>query len=130
MSKRRAPALVFCGLIVALVFAFAAPAMAAPSLTWQTETVYYDSQGRLIIEGYFFNNGTRTVNWVNRFDVQVNFRRGNSDWWQQAAANYYDLNVFLNPGDSVRWTFRILNAGYSQFDYWNVRWSVNYQYND
>ncbi|MDR7866994.1 MAG: hypothetical protein RIN56_09230 [Sporomusaceae bacterium] len=128
MFKRCLP-VYFCGLLlVLLLMAFAPPAMASPSLSWHTDTVYYDSQNRIVIEGYFFNNGSRTVTWVNRFDVQVHFRQAATDWWRHASASYYDLNVYLNPGDSLRWTFRITNVGYSYFDYWNVKWNVNYQY--
>lgn len=117
-----------CTTLVCIIIGFASMAMAAPSLQWHTDSVYYDPQGRLIIEGYFYNNGTRTVIGVNRFDVSVWFRQQNTNWWEQAAASYYDLNVYLNPGQSVRWTFRILDVSYSYFDYWNIRWNVNYQY--
>jgi hypothetical protein len=128
LFKRRLPVF-FCGLLlVLLLMGFSTPAIAAPSLSWHTDTVYYDSHGRIVIEGYFYNNGSRTVTWVNRFDVQVYFRQAGTDWWRQAAASYYDLNVYLNPSDSLRWTFRITNVSYSYFDYWNVRWNVNYQY--
>ncbi|HWQ60881.1 MAG TPA: hypothetical protein VN521_01135 [Negativicutes bacterium] len=128
MSKRCFPA-ILCGLLLLIVIVgFSATALASPSLSWQTETVYYDNQGRIVIEGYFYNNGTYAVTWVNRFDVQVYFRQANTDWWSQAAASFYDLDVALNPGDTLRWTFRIYNVSYAYFDYWNVRWNVNYQY--
>jgi hypothetical protein len=118
-----------CGLLLwVMVIGFAATAAAAPSLTWQTDRVYYDSSGRIVIEGYFYNNGSQTVNWVNWFDVQVYFRQANTNWWQQASATFRDVNVYLEPGDSVRWTFRIHGVDYAYFDYWNVKWNVNYNY--
>ena len=128
LFKRRLPIIVCSMVLLLVIVGFSAQAQAAPSLFWQTDTVYYDNDGRLVIEGYFSNNGTQPITWVNRLDVQVFFRQANTDWWLQAAASFYDLNVYLNPGDSLRWTFRIYNVTYANFAYWNVRWNVNYQY--
>lgn len=111
-----------------MIFGFASTAMAAPSLQWHTDRVYYDSQEAVVVEGYFLNNGTRTITWLNWDNVKVYFRQQNTGWWLQAEATYRDLNVYLNPGDSIRWTFRITDAGYSYFDYYNVKWNLNYQY--
>lgn len=120
--------LIACLLTFVLILAFASSALAAPSLSWQTGNVYFDHQGRIVIEGYFYNNGTRTVTWVNRHDVQVYLRQANTNWWLHAAGSFYDLNLYLVPGDSARWTFRIYNVDYAYFDYWNVKWNVNYNY--
>lgn len=118
-----------CGtLLVLLLVGFTAAALAAPQLTWHTDSVYYDSQGRIVIEGYFYNSGTRTITWVNRHDLQVWFRQNHTNWWHHASASFYDLNIQLHPGDSVRWTFRIYNVEYAYFNYWNVKWNVNYNY--
>jgi hypothetical protein len=111
-----------------LVLGIASTAMAAPGLQWQTDRVYYDGSGRMIIEGYFYNNGTRVINWVNWHNVKVYFRRYDSDWWLAAGATFYDLNLHLYPGDSVRWTFRIYDVERYHFDYWQVKWNVNYNY--
>ncbi|MDD4599886.1 MAG: hypothetical protein PHQ46_02320 [Negativicutes bacterium] len=116
--------IVLCGLLAG----FSSTALAAPSLHWQTDQVYYDNDGRLIIEGYFYNNGTRTITWINWQAVKVYFRQQNTGWWLQAAATFNDLNVTLYPGDSIHWTFRITNASLVYFDYWNVKWDANYQY--
>ena len=115
-------------LTVVLVAGFAATAMAAASLQWHTDRVYYDNSGRIIIEGYFYNNGTRVINGVNWHAVKVYFRQAGSDWWLAAGATFYDLNVYLYPGESVRWTFRIYDVDYYQFDYWRVNWNVNYNF--
>ena len=120
--------LIACLLCIALVLGIASVAMASPHLAWQTERVYYDNHGRIVVEGYFYNNGTRTVTWVNRHDLQVYFRQVNTNWWHHASASYYDLSVYLAPGDSIRWTFRITNVEYAYFDYWHVKWNVNYNY--
>lgn len=116
--------IIMCGLMIGL----ASTAFAAPSLQWHTEQVYYDSQGRLIIEGYFYNNGTRVITWVNWQTMDVYFRQQNTGWWLQARGVFNDLNLTLYPGESIRWTFRITDVNYTYFDYWNVKWNVNYQY--
>lgn len=121
--------LVICFMVLlGLMAGLTTTALAAPSLHWQTEQVYYDNQGRLVIEGYFYNNGTRTITWINWHAVSVYFRQYNTRWWRQAQATFRDLNVTLQPGDTLRWTFRITNVDYSYFDYWDVKWNVNYNY--
>jgi hypothetical protein len=116
--------------VLALMMIIAIPmaAVAAPSLEWQTERVYYDLSDQLVIEGYFFNNGTATINWVNWMRFQVFFRRQYSDWWLQAEATFEKIDVFLPPGDAIRWQFNITDVDYQRFDYWNVRYSVNFNY--
>jgi hypothetical protein len=122
--------LLACGLLFCMLMISLAPAaIASPQLHWNTDRVYYDSQGRIIIEGYFENTGTQTITWINWMEIWVYFRQANTNWWLQASATARDLNVTLDPGDTVRWTFRISNAGHSYFDYWNVKWNVNYKYN-
>lgn len=115
-------------LTAALLAGFAATALAAPSLQWQTDRVYYDNSGRVVLEGYFYNNGTQVINWVNWHTVKVFFRQANTGWWQAASATFYDLDLYLYPGDTVRWTFRIYDVNYHYFDYWRVTWNVNYNY--
>ena len=121
--------IVACIVLTAMmVVGFAATAMASASLQWHTDRVYYDTEGRIVVEGYFYNNGTRIINWVNHHTLKVYFRRANSDWWLAAGATFYDLNLYLYPGDSVRWTFRIYDVDHYRYDYWRVNWNVNYQY--
>jgi len=117
-----------CLLVCLMAFGSMSTAMAQPSLQWHTDSVYYDTQGRIVIEGYFFNNGTRTITWVNWDNVKVYFRQKNTGWWLQAETTYRDLNIYLNPNESTRWTFRITDVGYTYFDFYDVRWNVNYQY--
>lgn len=118
-----------CLLLTAMMVAgFAATAWAAPGLQWHTDRVYYDDSGRIVVDGYFYNNGSRVVNWVNWYTVKVYFRQYNSDWWLAAGTTFYDLNVRLYPGDTVRWRFRIANVDYYRFDYWQVNWNVNFNF--
>jgi len=123
--------LLVCGILLAiLMIGLASTAMAAPQLQWNTDRVYYDNQGRLVIEGYFENTGSQTITWVNWMEIWVNFRQANTNWWLQASATARGLNVTLNPGDTLRWTFRIQGVDRAYFDYWNVKWNVNYNYNN
>lgn len=122
---------VACAVLLCVLLAgFAPTVLAAPQLQWTTDRVYYDSQGRLILEGYFENTGDRTITWVNWMQIWVYFRQANTNWWLQASATARDLNIYLEPGQTRRWTFRIYNVGYSYFDHWNVRWNINYNYNN
>ena len=119
--------IIVCLLLVFGVFAgIGAGAEAAASLHWQTQAVYYDDAGRIVIEGYFYNNGTVPIVWVNWFAVKVFFRNADSNWWLATTANFNGLNLQLYPGDSRHWTFYIYNARQYRFDYWQVNWSVNY----
>lgn len=120
---------VACFLLTAMMaVGLAATAWAAPGLQWHTDRVYYDDSGRIIVDGYFYNNGSRIIDWVNWHTVKVYFRQANSDWWLAASTTFYDLNLYLYPGDSVRWKFRISNVDYYRFDYWQVNWNVNYNF--
>lgn len=125
MTKR---VLIALCMVCILLVGSASAVMAAASLEWNTERVYYEAADKLIIQGYFYNNGTRTINWVNWHDVKVYFKQQDTNWWLQAGATYRNLNVNLAPGESVRWTFRITGVTYNYFDYYDVKWTVNYQY--
>lgn len=115
-------------LICILLAGLTATVSAAPSLQWHTDRVYYDDQGRLIVQGYFYNNGTHTITWINWHKLWVYFRQAGTDWHLQASATFTNLNTTLRPGDSVGWTFRITNVEYTAYDYWNVQWNVNYNF--
>lgn len=129
MNNRRLR-LLACGiLLVAVSLAWGSAAIAAPSLQWNSDSVYFDNRGILYIEGYFYNNGTHTITWVNWHQVDVYFRQNNTNWWHHTAATFRDINLYLYPGESKRWTFRIHNVDPAYFDFWRVTWNVNYNYN-
>jgi hypothetical protein len=115
-------------LLCLVMIGFSSTALAAPSLQWHSDYVYYDSNGLLVVEGYFFNAGTNTVTWVNWLELEVYFKGRYTQWWLQAKVTYENLNVYLYPGDTARWTFRITNVDFTYFDYWNVTGNVNYHY--
>ncbi|MEG6584249.1 hypothetical protein [Dendrosporobacter sp. 1207_IL3150] len=120
--------LLVCLTLICLLAGFTSTALAAPSLQWYTDQVYYDNLGRLIIDGYFYNSGTRIIKWVNWLEMNIYVRQHSTRWWLQESATFRDLNVTLYPGESIRWKFRIHNVDYAYFDYWDVKWRVNYQY--
>jgi hypothetical protein len=115
-------------LVFILIIGISSIVYAAPSLKWSTDSVYYNSQGNLVVEGYFYNDGTRIVNWVNNLNLQVYFRNINTDWWLKANTSFKNLNVFIRPGEISRWTLRISDVDYSYFDYWYVGGRIDYTY--
>jgi hypothetical protein len=115
-------------LVFILIIGISSIVYAAPSLKWSTDTVYYNSQGILIVEGYFYNDGTRTVNWVNKLTLQVYFRTVTTDWWLKANSLFENLNVYVRPGEISRWTLQISDVDYTFFDYWNVGGHIEYTY--
>lgn len=120
---------IICGILIFVLSIACIPtAMAAPSLQWETEKVYFD-RGSLFLEGYFYNNGTRTITWVNWHDINVYFKRPNTQWWHHAAATFRGLNLYLPPGETKRWTFQIYDVRYTNYQYWRVNWDVNFNYN-
>ena len=115
-------------LVFVLIFTVSASVMAAPSLKWCTDSVYYDNQGNLVVAGYFYNDGTRTVTWVNWMNIQVYFRNIATNWWLKTKTTFRDLNVCIQPGETSRWTLRITDVNYSYCDYWYVDWQADYNY--
>lgn len=111
-----------------MIIGVAAAVYATPSIQWNTENIYYDSSGTLVIDGYFFNNGTRTIHWVDSHKVRVYFRTRNQDWWLQAETIFFDLNVNIRPGEASHWTLKITNVDYEYFEYWLVEWETNFRY--
>jgi hypothetical protein len=115
-------------LVLVLVIGLTTTISAAPSIKWYVNNVYYDDQGNLAVAGYFYNDGTRTVTWVNRINLQVYFRTSGNGWWLKTRATFEDLNVNIRPGEISRWTLRITDVDYSYFDYWYVDWQADYTY--
>lgn len=113
-------------LVLVLIFGITSSIYAAPSLKWSTDSVYYDNSGNLVVTGYFFNDGTRIVLRVNYINIQVYFRNIAANWWLKAKTSFRDLNVYIRPGETSRWTLRITDVDYSYCDYWYVDWQVDY----
>ncbi len=124
IRKLIAAGLLFCILMIG----FSAGAQAAPSLKWNTDAVHYDDQGRLVVEGYFYNDGTRVVSWVKSHHIQVYFRTRSTAWRLQVETTFSGLNVYLRPGESSRWTLRITNVDIADYEYWYINWQVEYEY--
>lgn len=113
-------------LVLLLLCAFASSALAAPHLSFIAQNVYYNDYGDLIIHGYFYNDGTKTIDRINTTNLYVYFRNNGSDWWLASSATWQNINVVLNPGDSHHYNLRITNPNRYQFDAWRVTGSVNY----
>lgn len=121
--------LVVCGIMLLVISAVCmSTAMAAPSLDWRTESVYFDRAGNLILDGYYYNNGSNIVWWVNWQKINVYFKQPNSVWWHHATGLFRDMNLYLRPGESKRYTLRIRNVNYAHFQFWRTDGDINYQY--
>jgi len=94
-------------------------------LEWRTTAVYYDD-GQLVLKGYFYNDGTRSIDRINSVNLRVFFRQNGTDWWLASSGIWYDLDIYLDPGDSYYCNLRINHPNYYKFDYWRVDGSVNY----
>lgn len=116
-------------ILVSLVVLSNVPtAEAAANLQWNSTNVYFNDNGRLIIEGYFVNAGDTTVDYVNRIDFSVDVRNYGGDSWRLANFFVGDQNVYLRPGERADWTFWFDDASYTTFDQWKVRWHVDYHW--
>ncbi len=111
-----------------MIIGVAVAAHANPSIQWHTENVYYDSPGKLIIEGYFYNNGTRPIYWIDSHRVQVYFRTHDQEWWLQVETIFYDFNLTIRPGEASYWRLQINDVDYQDFEYWLVHWETNFRY--
>ena len=125
MKFNRCKALTCLALVVLFIVSSSAIALAAPHLEWCTTAVYYDD-GQLIIKGYFYNNGTRSIDRVNELKLQILFRQNGGDWWVASSGYWYDFDIYLDPGDSRYYNLRIKNPNYYRFDHWKVLGNVNY----
>ena len=112
-------------LVIVFIVSYSTTAFAAPHLEWCTTAVYYDD-GQLVIKGYFNNNGSTTIDRINSIRLQVYFQRNGSNWWLASIGNWYDLDVYLDPGDSHYFNLRITNPNYYNFDTWRVVGNFNY----
>jgi hypothetical protein len=74
--RARGLRVLICTVIVAVFFvASASVAFAGASVKWYTAGVYYDGTGRMIISGYFKNEGTVTVDRINWITLNVELMR-------------------------------------------------------
>lgn len=119
-----------CILLLA-VFAFCctAAAAAAPHLDWCTTAVDYDD-GHMVIRGYFYNNGTRSIDRITAVNLSVYLRQKGSDWRLASSGIWSDIHVYLAPGDLYQCNLRINHPGYYRFDYYRVEGSVSYHLAD
>ena len=116
-------------LVVLVIIGCTASVWASPHLEWRTVSVYY-SANQLVLSGYFYNSGTRIIDRINSVSANVYFRQYGTNWWLASSATWYDLNVYLYPGDSYYCNLRINTPYFYKFDYWKVDSVVNYHFSD
>lgn len=114
-------------LVTVFIFSSTTIALASPSITWVTNSAYYNDDGNFIISGYFYNDGTKIVTKVNWIEVKVYFKQDYTNWWLGYHETWSNFDVYLNPGERSQ-TFlpRIPN---SHNDYWYNSYRINTKQN-
>jgi hypothetical protein len=117
----------FMGIMIACILMVASvqPAF-AEKLNWETETVYF-RHDVLIFEGYFSNNSPMAVDRINEFRARVKVRRYGA-WRQLTSATFKDIEFFIRPGESKRFTFRITGVEPRHIGKWKVSIWMEYHY--
>ena len=106
------------------------PAEAAASVKFVATDVYWSGPYRLVVEGYFLNNGTKLITGITHFELTAyavhsgqRLYLGNAVWRGHDKLE----DVRLYPGETSTWTFTINTERYIDFSYWEV--DSYYEYN-
>ncbi|MDR3563044.1 MAG: hypothetical protein P4N59_16660 [Negativicutes bacterium] len=129
MKYRKMRVAICLALVVLLVAALTSTAMAAAHLNWKTVNIYFDDTGKPVIKGYFYNDGTETIDRVNWVQHEIWIRNNGGSFYYLGAATWSNLKVFLRPGESSE-MWRLQWGTYQgpvyQFDYWRTEGTINY----
>lgn len=115
-------------LVIICITGATATALAAPHLSWHTDTLGYDETNALVIYGYLENDGTVVVDRVNVLTLNIYFRQNNTDWWFANQGNWENIPVYMQPGDTHKLKLRITNPKLYKFDEWKITGTVNYHF--
>jgi hypothetical protein len=109
-------------LILIMVVSLSHVVEASNNLVWKTNRVYFDNNDRLVLEGFFLNNGERTIVKVNqiRFKVDVG---GNEDKRRIADFTVYNKDIYLEPGQALNYKFWTTDADWASTSTWSVTWT-------
>lgn len=120
-----------CLLLTVFVMTLFAPTVsAAPHINWKTTEFYYDESGIPVIKGYFYNDGTETVDKINWLRQEVWIRgNGSSFYLYLGSATWGDFPILLRPGEQselyrLRWTY--YKGPVYNFDAWRTSGLVNF----
>ena len=98
----------------------------ADQLDWKTERVYFKGE-TLILEGTFYNDTSNTVDHVNEFRARVKLLR-HDEWRQIASATFKDIDIYIRPGGSKNFTFRIHDVEPRRIEKWKVNTWMEYHF--
>ncbi len=117
-----------CIVMVAVFFAASASvAFAGASVKWYTAGVYYDGTGRMVISGYFKNEGTVTVDRINWITLNVELVRTDGTRWLAYTDTWRNIAVVLRPGEIYRCNLRSVEmAQQFRFQGYRVYGTINY----
>lgn len=106
------------------------PVEAAPSIKFVATDVYWSGPYRLVVEGYFLNNGSKLITGITYFELTAYAVHGGQRLYLgNAAWRGHDKleDVRLYPGETSTWTFTVNTERYIDFSYWEV--DSYYEYN-
>jgi hypothetical protein len=95
---------------------------ASNNLGWKTTRVYFDNNDRLVVEGFFLNNGERTIIKVNQIRFRVDVGR-NEDKRTIADFTSQSNDMYLEPGQTLNYRFGTYDAVRTSTSSWSVTWS-------
>lgn len=120
-------------LVALMLITFTASVSAQHSLQFNATRVYWDSDYRLAIEGFFKNTGTDTITGITHFDLTLYYEHRYTGEYLPLGEGFWDHNpelarVKLSPDQTSRWTFYLKTNKMPNFVYWKYRWYSEYTY--
>lgn len=120
-------------LICCILLLICSTVFAQPNINFTATNSYWVEPGKLAVEGYFYNNGTKTITGITYFELTIyyyNQYEGKYLWLGKGSwSNNYDLlNVYLYPGETSNWTFYINTPTYPGFEHWRYEWYAKYNF--
>ncbi len=69
------------------------------------------------MEGSFFNDNSTAIDWISEFKTRIMILR-HGEWRELSTATFKDIKIFIRPGQSKRFTFRITGVEPQRFEKW------------
>ncbi|MDR3591394.1 MAG: hypothetical protein P4N41_17200 [Negativicutes bacterium] len=111
---------------VLLIIGSVATAAAGANIQWYTSGVYYDGSGRLVITGYFKNEGTVTIDKINWVTLNVNLQRSDGTWWLAYSDTWHNIDIVLQPGQTYPCNLQSSETRQFRFQGFRVTGTINY----
>lgn len=113
-------------LLVMIMVVSLSPNAEAANLGWQTKQVYFEGN-KLVVDGYFINNGERTIVKINQIHFTVDVGR-NEDQRTIADFTVYNKDIYMEPGETYNYRFWTTDAERTSTSPWSIRWNAKWSY--